>query len=75
LGAKVRIYFELNAIMLLIFEHEICRRPTRNAVITRMDTNPLNVEDNLNRKIALFQEIKGVTPSRSPQGEKMRDEG
>ena len=23
-----------------------------------MDTNPLNVEDNLNRKIALFQEIK-----------------
>ena len=56
--------------MLLIFEHEICRRPTRNAVITRMDTNPLNVEDNLNRKIALFQEIKGETPlSVSPRGE------
>ena len=49
--------------MLLIFEHEICRRPTRNAVITRMDTNPLNVEDNLNRKIALFQEIKVVIRS------------
>ena len=41
-----------------------------------MDTNPLNVEDNLNRKIDLFQEIKGGTPSRSPRGEKCdMDEG
>ena len=39
-----------------------------------MDTNPLNVEDNLNGKIALFQEIKGETPSRSPRGEKEENE-